>query len=99
MAAGILARSEGVIKGTGADRRFVKNALKICVLPPVSYKYFLLSYFRHIYESLSNQKFKNASSHAHPEDSHTISENPTSDSLLLKSLSKEFQQCASYEIL
>lgn len=45
------------------------------------------------------QKFKNASSHAHPEDSHTISENPTSDSLLLKSLSKEFQQCASYEIL
>jgi hypothetical protein len=35
VAAGILARSEGVIKGTGADRRFVKNALKICVLPPV----------------------------------------------------------------
>ena len=26
--AGILARSEGVSKGTGADRRFVKNALK-----------------------------------------------------------------------
>jgi len=47
----------------------------------------------------TGQKFKNASSHAHPEDSHTISENPTSDSLLLKSLSKEFQQCASYEIL
>ena len=37
--------------------------------------------------------------HAHPEDSHTISENPTSDSLLLKSFSKEFQQCASYETL
>ena len=48
VAAGILARSQGVIKGTGADQRFVKNALKICVLPPVSYKYFLLSYFRHI---------------------------------------------------
>ena len=28
VAAGILARSEGVIKGTGADRRFVKNAFK-----------------------------------------------------------------------
>ena len=55
VAAGILARSEGVIKGTGADQRFAKNALKICVLPPVSYKYFLLSYFRHIYERLQSQ--------------------------------------------
>ena len=33
VAVGILARSEEVIKGTGADQRFVKNALKICVLP------------------------------------------------------------------
>ena len=50
VAAGILARSEEVIKGTGADQRFVKNALKICVLPPAYYKYFLLYYFCHIYE-------------------------------------------------
>jgi hypothetical protein len=28
VAAGILARSQGVIKETGADRRFVKNAFK-----------------------------------------------------------------------
>jgi len=28
VAAGILARSQGVIKGAGADRRFVKNAFK-----------------------------------------------------------------------
>ena len=28
VAAGILARSQGVIKGTGADRRFVKTLLK-----------------------------------------------------------------------
>ena len=48
VAAGILARSEGVFKGTGADMRFVKNALKICVLPSVSYKYLFLSYFCHI---------------------------------------------------
>jgi len=45
VAAGILARSEEVIKGTGADQRFVKNALKICVLPPIYYKYLFLSYF------------------------------------------------------
>ncbi|WP_287712420.1 hypothetical protein, partial [Anaerostipes sp.] len=49
VAAGISARSEGVFKGTGADRRFVKNALKICVLPSVFYKYLFLSYFCHIY--------------------------------------------------
>ena len=52
VAAGILARSEGVFKGTGADRRFVKNALKICVLPSVSYKYLFLSYFYLIHETL-----------------------------------------------
>ena len=28
VAAGILARSQGVIAGTGADQRFVKNAFK-----------------------------------------------------------------------
>ena len=55
VAAGILACSQGVIKGTGADQRFVKNALKICVLPPAYYKYFLLSYFCHIYERLPSQ--------------------------------------------
>ena len=44
VAAGILARSQGVFKGTGADQRFVKNALKICVLPPAYYKYWFLSY-------------------------------------------------------
>jgi len=32
--AGILARSEGVSKGTGTDQRFVKNALKNAELPP-----------------------------------------------------------------
>ena len=30
VAASILARSEGVIKGTGANQRFVKNAFKKC---------------------------------------------------------------------
>ena len=45
VAAGILARSKRVIEGTGADQRFVKNALKICVLPPIYYKYLFLSYF------------------------------------------------------
>ncbi|WP_287712400.1 hypothetical protein, partial [Anaerostipes sp.] len=44
-AASILARSQGVFKGTGADKRFVKNAHKICVLPSVFYKYLFLSYF------------------------------------------------------
>jgi len=34
VAAGILARSEGVPKGTGTDQRFVKNALKNAELPP-----------------------------------------------------------------
>ena len=34
VAAGILARSEGVSKGTGTDQRFVKNALKNAELPP-----------------------------------------------------------------
>ena len=52
VAAGILARSEEVIKGTGADQRFVKNALKICVLPPIYYKYLFLSYFYLIHETL-----------------------------------------------
>ena len=55
MAVGILAHSEEVFKGTGADKRFVKNVLKICVLPPVYYKYFLLSYFWHINQRLSSQ--------------------------------------------
>ena len=45
VAAGILARSEEVIKGTGADQRFVKNALKICVLPPIYDKYLFLASF------------------------------------------------------
>ena len=52
VAAGILARSQEVIKGTGADQRFVKNALKICVLPPIYYKYLFLSYFYLIHETL-----------------------------------------------
>ena len=34
VAAGILARSEEVSKGTGTDQRFVKNALKNAELPP-----------------------------------------------------------------
>jgi len=45
VAAGILARSQEVIKGTGADQRFVKNALKICVLPPIYDKYLFLASF------------------------------------------------------
>jgi len=52
IAAGILARSEGVFKGTGADQRFAKNALKICVLPAIYYKYLFLSYFYLIHETL-----------------------------------------------
>jgi len=44
-AAGILARSEGVIKGTGANQRFVKNAFKNAECHPFSYKYFFLSSF------------------------------------------------------
>jgi len=35
VAAGILARSQGVIKGTGADQRFVKNAFKNAECHPV----------------------------------------------------------------
>ena len=34
IAAGILARSNGVSKGTDTDQRFVKNALKNAELPP-----------------------------------------------------------------
>ena len=34
VAAGILARSEGVPKGTGTDQRSVKNALNNAELPP-----------------------------------------------------------------
>ena len=49
VAAGILARSEEVIKGTGADQRFVKNALKNAELPPDSFKYLFFFYFCHIH--------------------------------------------------
>jgi len=45
IAAGILARSEGVSKRTGADQRFVKNAFKNAECHPFSYKYFFLSSF------------------------------------------------------
>ena len=48
VAAGILARSEGVSKGTGTNQRFVKNALKNAELPPDSFKYWLFFYFCHI---------------------------------------------------
>ena len=47
VAAGILARSEGVSKGTGTDQRFVKNALKNAELPPDSFKYLFFFYFSH----------------------------------------------------
>ena len=53
VAAGILARSEGVSKGTGTDQRFVKNALKNAELPPDSFKYWLFFYFCHIHEKLN----------------------------------------------
>ena len=49
VAAGILARSEGVPKGTGTDQRFVKNALKNAELPPDSFKYLFFFYFCHIH--------------------------------------------------
>ena len=49
VAAGILARSEGVSKGTGTNQRFVKNALKNAELPPDSFKYLFFFYFCHIY--------------------------------------------------
>ena len=52
VAAGILARSEEVSKGTGTDQRFVKNALKNAELPPDSFKYLFFFYFCHIYVSL-----------------------------------------------
>ena len=49
VAAGILARSEEVSKGTGTDQRFVKNALKNAELPPDSLKYLFFFYFRYIH--------------------------------------------------
>ena len=49
VAAGILARSEGVSNGTGTDQRFVKNALKNAELPPDSFKYLFFFYFSHIH--------------------------------------------------
>ena len=52
VAAGILARSEEVSKGTGTNQRFVKNALKNAELPPDSFKYWLFFYFCHIHERL-----------------------------------------------
>ena len=52
VAAGILARSEEVSKGTGTDQRFVKNALKNAELPPDSFKYLFFFYFCHIHERL-----------------------------------------------
>ena len=52
IAAGIVARSEGVFKGTGTNQRFVKNALKNAELPPDSFKYWLFFYFCHIHERL-----------------------------------------------
>ena len=56
VAAGILARSEGVPKGTGTDQRFVKNALKNAELPSDSFKYLFFFYFCHIHDRLpSNQ--------------------------------------------
>ena len=52
VAAGILARSEGVSKGTGTDQRFVKNALKNAELPPDAFKYLCFFYFCHIHDRL-----------------------------------------------
>ena len=58
VAAGILARSEGVPKGTGTNQRFVKNALKNAELPSDSFKYLFFFYFCHIHVSLpTNQSF------------------------------------------
>ena len=45
VAAGILARSQGVIKGTGADRRFVKNAFKNAECHPFFLEIVLLIFF------------------------------------------------------
>ena len=64
MAVGILAHSEEVFKGTGADQRFVKNALKICMLPPAYYKYWFLSYDYLIQQNTTyKSKFKTAASY------------------------------------
>ena len=56
VAAGILARSQGVIKETGADRRFVKNAFKNAECHPfflINISSYLLSdlYMQHYYKS------------------------------------------------
>ena len=45
VAAGILARSEGVPKGTGTDQRFVKNALKNAELPTGFFEIFVFLLF------------------------------------------------------
>ena len=45
VAAGILARSEEVSKGTGTDQRFVKNALKNAELPPGFFQIFVFLLF------------------------------------------------------
>ena len=55
IAAGILARSEGVSKGTGADQRFVKNAFKNAECHPFSYKYFF--FLTHTCNTTTNQNF------------------------------------------
>ena len=53
--AGILARNKGVFKGTGADKRFVKNAFKNAELPTLIIKIFLLRFFSsHTTERYSN---------------------------------------------
>ena len=55
VAAGILARSKGVSKGTGTDQRFVKNALKNAELPPWFFQIFVfLLFLSHISEVYSN---------------------------------------------
>ena len=45
VAAGILARSQEVIKGTGADQRFVKNAFKNAECHPFFLEIVLLIFF------------------------------------------------------
>ena len=45
VAADILVRSEGVFKGTGADRRFVKNAFKNAGCHPFFLEIVLLIFF------------------------------------------------------
>ena len=55
VAAGILARSEGVPKGTGTDQRFVKNALKNAELPTGFFEIFVfLLFLSHTPEVYSN---------------------------------------------